>query len=165
MRERWGQEEEWSEKRRQMMLFQDHGGLIMMVPLHSLLTCFGSLFFLSIFFRLLLLVLLTGPIGHGGCKQSEKLLIYDLLRLFSRKKWQSLAGKTFYRSSRDKYTLLTAHECSCTHTHTHTKDQSQTKNERHLCRSTKSWQTSTGNPEQRSVDLWRPQRLPITWQR
>lgn len=37
MRERWGQEGEWSEKRRQMMLFQDHGGLIMTVLPCSLL--------------------------------------------------------------------------------------------------------------------------------
>lgn len=82
MRERWGQEEEWSEKRRQMMLFQDHGGLIMMVSLCSPLTCSGSLAF-SIH---LLLIPSTGSLGHAGRGLQEKLLIYDLLHEFSKKK-------------------------------------------------------------------------------
>lgn len=78
MRERWGQEEEWSEKRRQMMLFQDHGGLIMMVSLCSLSHA-RALSFLYQSFRLLLLIPLTGSIGHAGLGLREKLLIYDLL--------------------------------------------------------------------------------------
>lgn len=45
MRERWGPKEEWSEKRREMMLLQDHGGLIMMVSLCSPIARSDTLFF------------------------------------------------------------------------------------------------------------------------
>lgn len=117
MRERWGQEEEWSEKRRQMMLFQDHGGLIMMVSLCSLLTCSGSLFFLSIFSPL---VPLPGSIGHAGYKLRDKLLIYDLLHWFSKKESDGCSrARRFARAQGPTHIPDRTQECSRkTHAHT-----------------------------------------------
>lgn len=90
MGERWGQEEEWSERRRQMMLFQDQGGLIMMVLLCSLAHALA----LSLSIYLLFLILLIGSIGPVGSALQQKLQSH--FHKFPKKKWQPLAS--FYNS-------------------------------------------------------------------
>lgn len=75
--------------RRQTMLFQDRGGLIMMVSQPSLLTTMLSLsplfFFLSIPWPAVVHYLWPALLGHAGCELQEKLLTHDLHRWLSKK--------------------------------------------------------------------------------
>lgn len=130
-------------------------------------------FFLSVLFACSSPVPLTGPVGHAGFELQEKLLIYDLLHEFSekkKKKWQLPCQRDILHERRDKYTFINrTQKCSWKHTHTLAqKINHGQKNERHLCSSTQKWQSvhlQPSNPKQLSVNLWRPQCLPITWQR
>lgn len=87
-----------------------------------------------------------------------------------KKKWQLPCQRDILHERRDKYTFINrTQKCSWKHTHTLAqKINHGQKNERHLCSSTQKWQSvhlQPSNPKQLSVNLWRPQCLPITWQR
>lgn len=147
------------------MLFQDHGGLIIMVSLCSLLTCSGSLLFLSIFPPALAYSLdwLHWPFPLWATRETFDLWSPSLV---FKKSDSCLRHDVFTQAPRQTLSLNpNTKVLSKNKKINHGRKMKDTCAEAHTADMLNMSLTLQAVSSNVSVDLWRPQRLPITWQR
>lgn len=149
------------------MLFQDHGGLIMMVLLCSPLTCSGSLLFLFIFppAPAYSLDWLYGSIASYKCNVWSEISFTSFQK--KKKKVTVACGIMFIDKLRDKCARVTpTAKCS-----SQQKKISHGQNIKDTCAGVHCADMLYMSlilqaiPSSVSAELWRLQWLPITWQR